>query len=67
MTNNERCESCGKRLVPFEDKWSREWYADSECDGILTFEPDPFAIEIYDDHEPVWSCDGYRYERAMDI
>ncbi|QNN99251.1 hypothetical protein SEA_FAUST_175 [Streptomyces phage Faust] len=68
MTNNrEVCENCRKFLVPSEGKWERDDYADYECDGVLTFEPDPFAQEIHDDHTNYWMCDGERYESAMDI
>lgn len=67
MTNNRVCENCRKFIVPSEGKWERDDYADYECDGILTFEPDPFAQEIHDDHENYWNCDGARYESAMDI
>ena len=66
MTNNrEVCENCGKFLVP--EKWQSDDYADYECDGVMSFETDPYAIEINDDYTLYWNCDGGRYESAMDI
>ncbi|QGH79482.1 hypothetical protein SEA_LIMPID_177 [Streptomyces phage Limpid] len=66
-TNREFCENCRHPLVPSEGKWDNVDYPDWACDGVLTFEPDPFAQEIHDDHSNYWNCDGGRYESAMDI
>jgi hypothetical protein len=38
-----------------------------DCDGMATFQEDPFAAEIYDDHEMRWICDGCAEGSAMDI
>lgn len=37
------------------------------CKGEVTFESNPFAAEIYDDHTPMWMCEECRYQAAMDI
>jgi hypothetical protein len=49
----ETCQYCG---------WGPEI-----CDGELTLDVDPFAVEIYDDYTEVWLCEGDRDQRAMDI
>ena len=33
----------------------------------VSYGPNPFAAEIYDDHTDVWMCQECRYESAMDI
>jgi hypothetical protein len=33
----------------------------------VTFGPDPYASEIYNDQESVWECEVCREQSAMDI
>lgn len=42
-------------------------YNKHQCDGVLTYGPDPFQQEIYNDDSSYWMCEGQRYESAMDI
>jgi hypothetical protein len=37
------------------------------CDGLATFQEDPFAADVYDNHELVWLCEGEATGKAMDI
>jgi len=46
------------------DGAASSWY---DCEGEVTFEPDPFAEEINGDDTPVWMCEHHRHESAMDI
>lgn len=54
----ETCNNCGKRIG--EDVWD-------ECDGKLTFDTDPYQVEINENYEKSWDCAGSRHESAMDI
>ena len=41
-----------------------------ECgkvDSTVTFAPDSYNDEIYDDNTPVWECENCRMESLMDI
>lgn len=61
----ETCEHCGKPIRTTDEISLREW--GSYCDGKLTLDTDPFAVEISDDYTLYWDCEGARYESAMDI
>ena len=37
------------------------------CKGEVTFGPDPYLDELYQDSTPVWMCESCRAERADDI
>lgn len=37
------------------------------CEGVKSWDVDPFAEEIHDDHSLYFDCEGGRYESAMDI
>lgn len=37
------------------------------CEGEVTFGPESYAVEIHNDHTPVWMCERHRHECAMDI
>ncbi len=39
----------------------------SMCDGYKYWATNPFAVEINDDYEEYFECDGSRHESAMDI
>ena len=58
---NERCENCGKRLSTNDLEWG------DTCNGVMTMDTNPFAVEIHDDYTLYWDCEGSRYESAMDI
>jgi hypothetical protein len=54
-----KCDNCGYEIV--ENPWG------SGCDGIMSWDVDPFAEEIHGDSSLYWDCTGNRYQSAMDI
>lgn len=38
-----------------------------DCDGEVTFEPDPYAYDIYGDETPVWMCEKHRIDQALEV
>ncbi|AWY05056.1 hypothetical protein SEA_HORTUS1_78 [Microbacterium phage Hortus1] len=38
-----------------------------ECDGKMTYGPDPFQEEVWGISTPHWMCAGQRHEHAMDV
>ncbi len=63
----EVCKNCNKWLVEDLDNIPEGKYYGDCCDGNMTMDENPFAAEIYDDHELYLDCHGARYESAMDI
>jgi hypothetical protein len=57
----ERCSNCGKRVGD-----PNVGYGEF-CDGVMTMDTDPFAVEIHNDYTLYLGCEGSRYESAMDI
>jgi hypothetical protein len=33
----------------------------------LSFEPDPYCFELYDDDTPEWRCEGCLQARALEV
>lgn len=73
-----KCKSCGKEIKSQEEqkalqaeavKSGKRWsyYSGSYCDGILTYDSDPFAEEIHGDFSKSWDCEGSRHKSLMDI
>lgn len=73
-----KCKSCGKEIKSQEEqevleaearKSGKRWnyYTGSYCDGVLTYDTDPFREEIHNDFSKSWDCEGSRYESLMDI
>jgi hypothetical protein len=62
-----KCENCSKELVEDLDALPYNSYLDNYCDGKMTWDENPYAAEINDDHELYLDCYGSRYESAMDI
>ena len=68
----KQCERCGKYDMPDEDcvymgRFGQRIDHSMQCDGVLTFDVDPFAEEIHGDSTLYWDCEGSRHESAMDI
>lgn len=74
----KRCNTCGKEIKSQEEQdkiyresvatgFLRHFYTGSFCDGILTYDTNPFAVEIHNDFSKSWDCEGNRYEAMMDI
>lgn len=64
----EKCDNCGKKIMSDaeQEKLTRyEW--GSYCNGEMTMDIDPFAMEIHGDDTLYWDCEGSRHESAMDI
>lgn len=72
------CKNCGKELKSQEEqeviqaegrRAGKHWryYQGAFCDGILTMDTDPYAVEIEDDFSESLDCEGNRFEYAMDI
>lgn len=40
-------------------------YTEDQLNNV-TFAPDPYRHELYDDETPVWMCEACRYESYMD-
>ena len=55
-----KCENCGMNIEE-PNRWG------SGCDGIMSWDTDPFAEEIHGDFSLYWDCAGNRYQSAMDI
>jgi hypothetical protein len=49
----EVCEFCGKKF--------------SVTKGEISFQEDPFASEINDDHTEAWQCESCSSDSAMEI
>ena len=62
----KKCSNCGKELKSQEEQASLRWSGDY-CDGVLTMDTNPFAVEINDDFTEYLDCEGNRYEAMMDI
>lgn len=62
----ENCKNCGKELKSQEAQASLRWDG-VYCDGVLTMDTDPYAVEINEDFSEYLNCQGGRYESMMDI
>jgi len=68
----KQCDNCGKYDMPDEDcvyerNGVRRYDYSMQCDGVMTMDIDPFALEINGDDTLYWDCQGSRHESAMDI
>lgn len=39
----------------------------SNCDGDVTYAPDPYLYDLYNDATPVWLCDKHAGLRAEEL
>ncbi len=58
------CTSCGREIVAQDDP-RLDW--ENFCDGIITQDTNPYAVEMEDDHTLYWECDTLRYQSAQEI
>lgn len=61
------CSNCGMKLDPEAVNRAGFYAGDDACDGILTFNTDPFSEEIRGDFSKSWDCYGNRRISAWEI
>lgn len=63
------CDDCGQTFIIFDPAYPFANDSLSRANNIMTvsFGPDPFKSEIYDDHTPLWLCDQCHQNSAWEV
>lgn len=57
----KKCHFCGRPIS------TKAYVGFGECDGIQKYVADPFMMEIHDEIEMKWLCEGQYEEIAWEI
>jgi hypothetical protein len=60
----KQCSHCGMKIVSEQEF---EENPDGTCTGEVTFDTDPFLVQIHDDYTKSWNCPHNRAVRELDV